>query len=158
MTSSLGTLRHSVSLLACALLALTACSDKDSTGTAGDPAVPDTVTIEVETVAWNGWAGPDAPKPTPTTETVDVAEGDTFEVHVLGGEATVEVLEIREDGVDLATSERFSSMTASGGYDLNDPGSEFTLTEQEPLELATPTMDAGTYVTLRLVATGKIEE
>lgn len=106
------------------------------------------VTLEVTTQGWTGWS---REQPEPETHEVTVSEGDTFEVHVLGGPATFTVVEVRGDELELESDESFSVRDGTGsGFSLTDTETEFEVNRPGRLELVTPTMDAGTTVTLRL--------
>ena len=136
-----------LALLIALLIALpiTGCDTKGSAGEGADV----TATVEVKVVGWNGWDHND--KPAPSTTTVELSRGAAFEVDVLTGPVTFEVSAIDVDSMELETSEPFALMNVGGVIDLNDPTDEFTLPMDGSLKVATPTMDAGTNVTLTLV-------
>ncbi|KRF19965.1 hypothetical protein ASG90_19760 [Nocardioides sp. Soil797] len=107
----------------------------------------ETVTLEVEVVDWNGWDPKDEPRP--STSTIEVSQGSTFEVEVLGGPATFEVTSISDDEVELEADQQFAPVNDEGGSNLNDLEDEFTLDRRGDLEMDTATTDAGTHVTVR---------
>ncbi|CAM3782442.1 hypothetical protein OCAE111667_25860 [Occultella aeris] len=130
--------------LATAVLLLTgltagACSSED--------APDDQVSIRVETLNWNGW-DEDAQGELETT-TVAVGSGESFDAAVSDGFVQFTVVEVGDGRIELETD---SSMVESpdGSIDFDAATDRFTLTADEPLELVTPTMDAGTTVTLVL--------
>lgn len=115
------------------------CNDQDTSD--------ESITLEVEVVDWNGW-DPDF-EPKPVTTTTEVSPGSTFEVEVLGDDATFEVTSISDEEIEFETDESFSPVDADGSFNMLEPEDEFTLDRSGHLELATPTTDGGTHVTLR---------
>ncbi|UFU06457.1 hypothetical protein [Ruania halotolerans] len=102
--------------------------------------------VQVEAQDWTGWQE-EQPEPAPV-QTVELSEGGTFQVPTVGGEVVFTVQSMTADRVRLRTDTELARGTDSGGTDLNDLDTRFELTPREPLELATPTMDGGTTITL----------
>lgn len=134
----------------CALLLLIglACSacgtGKNTSGTFGSDNEGQSVRLHVEITEWNGW---DADyEPHPVIKTIEVTEGEEFELSVLTGEAEFEVVDIDEDGVRLEGDGDLMRSVSNP----DDESSEFTVTDGEPLDLMTPTLDAGTNVRISL--------
>jgi len=132
-----------VGLLAAALLPfLAACGDGDSDrGSAGASDVELEVTLQGTT----GWS---REQPKPTSSTVTVGEGDSFDVHVLTGDLTITVVAVDDDGIRVRTSEPMAPHGDGGGISLRSDDDEFELPRGGEVSFSTPTMDAGTTVTL----------
>lgn len=126
-------------LLTIALLALTgACgSEAPSAGAAS---------VRVETTDWNGWD--ERAGPAPEVTTVEVSPGSTFEVDAFDGPLEFTVTEVGDARIELESDRELVAIGSGGGLDFDTATASFTLTGDEPLELGTPTMDAGTSVTL----------
>ena len=103
--------------------------------------VPMTITAN----DWNGW-DPDH-ESTETTTEVEAVEGQTVRVDD-GLEITV--TDVGDDEVEIRTSDAMSPVKEGGGIDLTTDEMEFTVERGSALELATPTMDAGTTYELVL--------
>lgn len=130
-------------LLAAVLLCLlAACGDGAGDG---KPAATEDVDLDVTVQDWNGWSR-DQPKPTSRTESV--GEGDSFEVKVLTGELTITVMAIDDEEITIETSRAMSEKRDGGGIDVRADDAEFTFDRDGEISLSTPTMDAGTTVTL----------
>lgn len=108
----------------------------------------ETVTITVVSRDWSGWS--EGPAPDPVRKQVEVGEDDTFEVEVLTDPLRVTVAEIAGSRVELELDQAMAPVNEGGGIDLNDDVTALTLTGTAPVEVATPTMDAGTHVTFRI--------
>ncbi|KQZ70448.1 hypothetical protein [Nocardioides sp. Root151] len=124
---------------------LAACGDEGSDQQASGPG---SVELKVVSEDWSGWSKGQAD---PKTTTVDVAEGETFEVAVVGGPMTFEVTDIRDDGITVETDQAMSTKQDGGGINLNSDEKEFDVDDGTSLELTTLTMDAGTTVTLTIL-------
>ena len=105
------------------------------------PPVPMTITAN----DWNGW-DPDH-ESTETTTEVEAVEGQTVRVDD-GLEITF--TDVGDDEVEIRTSDAMSPVKEGGGIDLTTDEMEFTVERGSALELATPTMDAGTTYELVL--------
>ena len=103
--------------------------------------VPMTITAN----DWNGW-DPDH-ESTETTTEVEAVEGQTVRVDD-GLEITF--TDVGDDEVEIRTSDAMSPVKEGGGIDLTTDEMEFTVERGSALELATPTMDAGTTYELVL--------
>lgn len=117
-------------------------------GAAGCSSDERSETLRVVTSTWNGWDRND--KPVPETTTFEVSPGDTFQVDTVGGPAEFTVSLINDTSVDLFTTQRLAFAQPGGGIDLNDTRRRFAVTRDAPLELATPTLDAGTSITITI--------
>ena len=126
-------------LLVGTMLVIAGCSDST-------PARP-TPTIEIVSSDWTGWQ---KQQPEPTRTAVTAERGKSFEVDQLGGTVVFTVDEVRHDAVELSTDEALVDATGAEGVDLSGGSYDFELTTEASLELATPTMDAGTKITLTL--------
>ena len=87
--------------------------------------------------------------------TVDAAEGagTTLESPYLGdGSMEVEVESVDGDEVEISTSEQLSPEGETGGINLIDLQSDFTVTKGDELRIATPTMDGGERWTITVEA------
>lgn len=104
-----------------------------------DP-VPMTITAN----DWNGW-DPDH-ESTETTTEVEAVEGQTFSVDGL----EITFTDVGDDEVEIRTTDAMSPVNDGGGINLNDPEHDFSVERGTPLELATPTTDAGTTYELTL--------
>lgn len=118
-------------------LPLAACND--DTSAASDP-----VTIDIEEQDWTDWT---SQKMEPNTHTVEVGEGDTFEVTALGDPVTIEVVEIGEDQIEIETSAQLAPEGETGGVNMNEADDDFTLERGESTRLSTPSEDGGTHIT-----------
>lgn len=103
------------------------------------------VTLEVTTQDWTGWS---REQPEPSSETVTLAEGETFTVMMLGDEVTVTVTEVDDDGIELETSKELARKNRDGGSDHDDLTDEFTLGRDGSVAFTTPSLDGGTTVTV----------
>lgn len=125
----LGTRLLPLLVLASPVLLLSACGDDGP------------VELEVTVQDWSGWQ---RVQPEPETFTRSLSEGDSFTVDVLGeDDLTVTVVEIDDDEVAVETSARLAE---DGG--LRDLAPSFSFDRPGRLELGTPTLDAGTSITL----------
>ena len=106
------------------------------------PPVPMTITAN----DWNGW-DPDH-ESTETTTEVEAVQGQTFSVDGL----EITFTDVGDDEVEIRTTDAMSPVNDGDGINLNDPEHDFSVERGTPLELATPTTDAGT--TYELVLTG----
>ena len=118
------------------------CADEGGGDTATDPAP---LTLSVESQGWTGWQR-EQPEPELTSETI--TDGSTFEVAAISGPIEFTVVEIAGYGVELETDDSLVITDAEGDIDFDETTTHFTLDREEPLALATPTMDAGTHITL----------
>ena len=126
-------------------LACSACgTGKDTSGTFGSDSKDQSVLLQIETTEWNGWD--QDYEPNPVTQTIEVTEGEEFELSVLTGEAEFEVVDSDEDGVRLEGDGDLMPFVSNP----DDQSTDFTITDDEPLDLMTPTLDAGTNVTISL--------
>jgi hypothetical protein len=103
--------------------------------------------LEVAVVSsdWNGWE-PDH-VPTPETTTFPAVEGTEARIEGLGEDVHVLVTEVGADGVVLELDSPLSPRSEGGGLDLDDPQDVVEVGLEKPVELGTPTLDAGvTYV------------
>lgn len=98
------------------------------------------VELEVTVQDWSGWQ---REQPAPSTRTVHVAEDDHFTVDSTVGEVTVTVLAVSAGEVRVETD---ADLATDGDYD--DTDRTFTVERPGSVELRTPTMDAGTTITL----------
>lgn len=103
------------------------------------------VTLEVTTQGWTGWS---REQPEPSSEEVTLSEGETFTVTMLGDEVTVTVTSVDDDGIELETSKELAPRNRGGGSDLDDLTDEFTLDRDGSVAFTTPSLDAGTTVTV----------
>lgn len=105
------------------------------------------VPLTITASDWNGW-DPDH-ESTDTTTDVEAVEGRTVRV-----DDDLEITFTNVDGgeVEIRTTDAMSPVNDGGGINLLDPEHDFTVDRGTPLELATPTTDAGT--TYELVLTG----
>lgn len=103
------------------------------------------VTLEVTTQDWTGWS---REQPEPETESVTLGEGEAFTVTMLGDEVTVTVTEFDDDGIELETSKELARRNPGGGADHDDLTDEFTLDRDGSVAFTTPSLDAGTTVTV----------
>lgn len=110
-------------------LALTGCGDDGP------------VELEVTVQDWSGWQ---REQPEPERFTRTLAEGDTFTVDVLG-EDDLEVTLVEVDGGEIAV-ETSARLAVDGG--LRDLATSFSFERGGSIELETPTLDAGTRLTL----------
>ena len=107
------------------------------------PPVPMTITAN----DWNGW-DPDH-ESTDTTTDVEAVEGRTVRVD---DDLEITFTDVDDGEVEIRTTDAMSPVNDGGGINLLDPEHDFTVDRGTPLELATPTTDAGT--TYELVLTG----
>lgn len=103
------------------------------------------VGIQVETQDWNGWS--EEPGPGPERESVTTTVGGTFTAPSISGDITFTVESADDDEVRLSVDQSLSPET-DGGIDLRGATDELVLRSDTPLVVATPTMDAGTTITL----------
>jgi hypothetical protein len=127
--------------LAATLLALltTACGVQHVVGI-GDPTDP-TVHLSVTVQDWSGWQ---REQPEAVHRTVDIAQGQGFTVEVLGERLAITLTEVTGETIRLETSD--DMVPADGGFD--DSTRTFLLPRGGEVELGTPSMDAGTTVTI----------
>ena len=104
------------------------------------PPVPMTITAN----DWNGW-DPDH-ESTETTTEVEAVQGQTFSVDGL----EITFTDVGDDEVEIRTTDAMSPVNDGGGINLLDPEHDFSVERGTPLELATPTTDAGTTYELTL--------
>ncbi|MGW3548735.1 hypothetical protein ACWDHH_13335 [Janibacter hoylei] len=104
------------------------------------PPVPMTITAN----DWNGW-DPDH-ESTETTTEVEAVQGQTFSVDGL----EITFTDVGDDEVEIRTTDAMSPVNDGDGINLNDPEHDFSVERGTPLELATPTTDAGTTYELTL--------
>lgn len=128
--------RHTALLLAAAVLLPAGC------GLAEREQAPVPMTITAND--WNGW-DPDH-ESTETTTEVEAVEGQTFSVDGL----EITFTDVGDDEVEIRTTDAMSPVNDGGGINLNDPEHDFSVERGTPLELATPTTDAGTTYELTL--------
>ncbi|MFF5325008.1 hypothetical protein ACFY2Y_14935 [Janibacter hoylei] len=105
------------------------------------PPVPMTITAN----DWNGW-DPDH-ESTETTTEVEAVEGQTFRVD---DDLEITFTDVGDDEVEIRTTDAMSPVNDGGGINLLDPEHDFSVERGTPLELATPTTDAGTTYELTL--------
>lgn len=105
------------------------------------PPVPMTITAN----DWNGW-DPDH-ESTETTTEVEAVEGQTFRVD---DDLEITFTDVGDDEVEIRTTDAMSPVNDGGGINLLDPEHDFSVERGTPLELATPTTDAGTSYVLTL--------
>lgn len=113
---------------------LTACG--------GDPGP---VALEVTVQDWTGWS---AEQPEPVRRSVELAEGESLSVTMLGDEVTITVEDVDDDEVELVTSEELAPRNPGGGANLEDLRSEFTVERGGSVAFTTPSLDGGTTVTV----------
>ncbi len=118
---------------------LTGCGSGDGGGDDGP------VTLEVTTQGWTGWS---EEQPEPSSQSVTVSEGETFTVTMLGDEVTVTVTAVDDDGIVLETSKELARRNPGGGSDHDDLTDEFALDRDGSVAFTTPSLDAGTTVTV----------
>ena len=128
--------RHTALLLAAAVLLPAGC------GLAEREQAPVPMTITAND--WNGW-DPDH-ESTETTTEVEAVEGQTFSVDGL----EITFTDVGDDEVEIRTTDAMSPVNDGDGINLNDPEHDFSVERGTPLELATPTTDAGTTYELTL--------
>ncbi|MCT1618984.1 MULTISPECIES: hypothetical protein [Janibacter] len=105
------------------------------------PPVPMTITAN----DWNGW-DPDH-ESTETTTEVEAVGGQTFRVD---DDLEITFTDVGDDKVEIRTTDAMSPVNDGGGINLLDPEHDFSVERGTPLELATPTTDAGTTYELTL--------
>lgn len=105
------------------------------------PPVPMTITAN----DWNGW-DPDH-ESTETTTEVEAVGGQTFRVD---DDLEITFTDVGDDEVEIRTTDAMSPVNDGGGINLLDPEHDFSVERGTPLELATPTTDAGTTYELTL--------
>ena len=128
--------RHTALLLAAAVLLPAGC------GLAEREQAPVPMTITAND--WNGW-DPDH-ESTETTTEVEAVEGQTLSVDGL----EITFTDVGDDEVEIRTTDAMSPVNDGGGINLLDPEHDFSVERGTPLELATPTTDAGTTYELTL--------
>ena len=129
--------RHTALLLAAAVLLPAGC------GLAEREQAPVPMTITAND--WNGW-DPDH-ESTETTTEVEAVGGQTFRVD---DDLEITFTDVGDDKVEIRTTDAMSPVNDGGGINLNDPEHDFSVERGTPLELATPTTDAGTTYELTL--------
>lgn len=129
--------RHTALLLAAAVLLPAGC------GLAEREQAPVPMTITAND--WNGW-DPDH-ESTETTTEVEAVEGQTFRVD---DDLEITFTDVGDDEVEIRTTDAMSPVNDGGGINLLDPEHDFSVERGTPLELATPTTDAGTTYELTL--------
>lgn len=107
------------------------------------PSAPEQATLRLRIQDSNGWV---EEQPKPRFRTVRIRRGSTFTVSAITGPLTFTVESIEQGRIRLRSDQELAQ---DGDY--NDLASEFTLTRVGALKLSTPTFDAGTTVTLRVV-------
>lgn len=105
------------------------------------------VPLTISSATFNGLAR-DYTSTEATTE-VEAVEGQTVRVD---DDLEITFTDVEDDEVEIRTSDAMSPVKEGGGIDLTTDEMEFTVERGSALELATPTMDAGT--TYDLVLTG----
>ena len=125
-------------IVALVAMAMTAACGSDATS-AGS------VSIKVVSADWSGWT---EEQPEPETSTVTASPGSTFEVTTAVGTVEFSVVEVDGDHIELETDSALVPLNPGGGMDFDAATERFTLISEEPLQLGTPTTDAGTTVTL----------
>ncbi len=129
-------LRPAVALLLSLLaMPLCACSGGD-----GSP-----VALEVTVQDWTGWS---REQPEPVTRSVELRAGESLDVTMLGDEVTITVEEVDGDEVELVTSEDLAPRLPDGGANHVDLRSEFSVERGGSVAFTTPSLDAGTTVTV----------
>ena len=129
--------RHTALLLAAAVLLPAGCGLAERE----QPPVPMTITAN----DWNGW-DPDH-ESTETTTEVEAVGGQTFRVD---DDLEITFTDVGDDKVEIRTTDAMSPVNDGGGINLLDPEHDFSVERGTPLELATPTTDAGTTYELTL--------
>lgn len=87
----------------------------------------------------------------PGTVTLDATEGqETTVSSPVEGDVDVVVEEVDGDEIEFSTSERMAPEGETGGINLMDPQTRFTVTKGEPTTFSTPTTDGGTTWTVTL--------
>lgn len=100
------------------------------------------VPVTITSSSWNGWDRNH--KPTPEVTTVDATQGTTVPFTGLV-DFEMTFTDVDEDSVDLTTSEPMAPRGESGGLNLLDTETEFTVERGETLRFSTPTMDGGMH-------------
>lgn len=127
--------RPAAALLLCLLAApLTACG-----GESGP------VALEVTVQDWTGWS---REQPEPVRRSVELTEGQSLVVTMLGDEVTITVEDVDDEEVELRTSEALAPRTLDGGANHRDLRSDFTVQRGGSVAFTTPSLDAGTTVTV----------
>lgn len=103
------------------------------------------VPLTITASDWNGW-DPDHQSTDETTD-VEAIEGRTARVD---DDLEITFTDVDDDEVEIRTSDAMSPVKEGGGIDLTTDEMEFTVERGSALELATPTMDAGTTYELVL--------
>lgn len=125
-------------------IGLTGCAR--AAGTAVGQQLPMTLTIVSED--WNGWD--ENHEGTPVTQTLRVAPEASVELQYLLDPMTLTVTEVSGTAVEFRTSEQMAPAGDSGGVNLNDLQSSFTVSTEKPVEFSTASMDGGISYTVTL--------
>lgn len=94
------------------------------------------------------WTGSSEAQPEPSTRSITVSEGDTFDVELNGDTVTVTVAGIDGDGIELETDRDVAPRSSGGGIDLNDLEDSFELERGGSTRFSSPSLDSGTTVTI----------
>lgn len=127
------TLLRSLTLVPLALLTVSACASS-SEGSDGP------VTVVLVADSWSdGGSSSD-----PITTRVEATQGDTVTAKGQHADVDVTFTSVSPDEVTLETSDKMAPEGATGGINLNDTRTDFTVTADAPLTFSTPSMDGGT--------------
>ncbi len=126
--------RHLLAPLMLVLLPLAGCGDDGP------------VRLEVTVQGWSGWS---REQPAPVVTTHELDERETFTVDLVGyDDVVVTVVQVDGDEVALETSRPMAAEGEDGGFDVADPRTAFSLERGGSVGFGTPTLDAGSTITV----------
>lgn len=150
MTTSRRALLRASSAVLLLPIALAGCQDDGLDRLGGEAPSDDEVTLKVSVSNWSGWTSPPPGYKAPVKVTTDAyRSGDIFRVMAMGEVVTFTV-EVRERSVHLKSTGSFYEDSDGMG----DAKENFRLRRGGRIELATPTMDAATNVTIEDLGAG----
>lgn len=139
-------IRRSVAALLVLLTVIGLSGCARAGGTAVGQQLPMTLTIVSED--WNGWD--ENHQSTPITKTLRVAPDASLDLEYLGDSMTLTVSRVSGTSVEFRTSEQMAPAGDSGGINLNDLQSSFTVRTETPVEFSTASLDGGISYTVTL--------
>lgn len=119
-------------------------------GTVTEDPVPEPIyAVNVTAQDWSGWSQPHDPQPEPTMTQVLAWPGATVQVEAVSGPVTFTVTTIRDDLVVVTSDAPFAPRSSTGsGWAMDEPVQRWGLRDGESVRVVTPTLDAGTEITL----------
>ncbi|WP_068266351.1 hypothetical protein [Janibacter limosus] len=128
------TILRSLTLVPLALLTVSACASPSG----GSDEEPVTVVLVADS-----WSDGDSSSD-PVTTRVEATKGHTVTAKGQHEDVDVTFTSVSPQEVTLETSDTMAPEGKTGGINLNDTRTDFTVTAGAPLKFSTPSMDGGT--------------